>query len=757
MRKKILFLGLFFVLLLSLIFLGVQKIPSFQHNPFAALVSGFFPFWQKNQPSIPDENINLGVNQDISAELVEKLDDREEQIDVLNQKIAELEKELEYFKNKTLTRGDAEELADEKELEEGDDEDEEKIAEEAQKTEKKLCEKISGAQLLRNKIIINEVAWMGGSSSVSDEWIELKNISGTTVNLENWQILDKDQQIKIVFTNKEKILGNGFFLLERTGDNTVPGIAADFIYTGTLSNTDEALYLFDENCQPQDKVLAESDWPAGDNSSKRTMERRSDLSWQTSLNPNGTPRAENSSGYVVPPVIPTGGGGGGSSSPPPSYPKILISEIQIGAVGNEKEEFVELYNPNPNDLVLTSWYLQRKTKNASNYSTFASSGLFESKIIKGKDYFLIARENSSFAADADVIVDNPLTEDNTLVLKNPNQEIVDKVGWGEAQDFETAPTLNPPVGKSIGRKWVTETEIYQDRDDNSADFEIQQPTPKIQNQSPVTPSQDTTPPQVSFNPISSLQTNLSFIISWSGEDLAPEGVTPSGIEGFQLRYSEDKENWIYWPSESEYTQETQYNFTGEDEKIYYFQIKAKDKAGNESDWIEIMIEVNAQPMVINEVYYDVFQDNGEEEGKNEWVEIYNRTNQIINISGWEICDNNSCDTLPISDTISAKGFAIITAKSTTFDFWNIPVEAIKIVLDNNIGNGLANGGDRIILKKDSIEIDAVSWGTDNYAFGEGNGVKPLTGDGKSIARINPNIDTDTSSDWLILETPNPGQ
>ena len=70
---------------------------------------------------------------------------------------------------------------------------------------------------------------------------------------------------------------------------------------------------------------------------------------------------------------------------------------------------------------------------------------------------------------------------------------------------------------------------------------------------------------------------------------------------------------------------------------------------------------------------------------------------------------------------------------------------------------MANSGDRVILKKDNIEIDAVSWGTDDYAFGEGNGVKPLTGDGKSIARINPDIDTNTPSDWLILEIPVPGQ
>jgi len=32
-------------------------------------------------------------------------------------------------------------------------------------------------------VIINEVAWMGTQTSSSDEWIELKNVSGQDVNL----------------------------------------------------------------------------------------------------------------------------------------------------------------------------------------------------------------------------------------------------------------------------------------------------------------------------------------------------------------------------------------------------------------------------------------------------------------------------------------------------------------------------------------------------------------------------------------------
>ncbi|OGZ75712.1 MAG: hypothetical protein A2205_02440 [Candidatus Staskawiczbacteria bacterium RIFOXYA1_FULL_37_15] len=58
-----------------------------------------------------------------------------------------------------------------------------------------------------------------------------------------------------------------------------------------------------------------------------------------------------------------------------------------------------------------------------------------------------------------------------MALKNSNREIIDKLGWGSSQDFESAPVLNPEEGQSIARKG-------HDTDDNSQDFEVcETPTP----------------------------------------------------------------------------------------------------------------------------------------------------------------------------------------------------------------------------------------------------------------------------------------
>ncbi len=188
------------------------------------------------------------------------------------------------------------------------------------------------------------------------------------------------------------------------------------------------------------------------------------------------------------------GSGGGNNI---NYPKILISEAQIGGSTDEKEEFVELYNPNNTDVSLAGWYLQRKTKTGSTYSSFAANTLFSGKKISSNGYFLIARQGY-FANLADISTDNPLTEDNSLVLKNPNGDVSDKVGWGQAQEYETASSQSPPAGQSVGRK-----ADESDTDNNAVDFELQNPTPKSQNVAYVvsTPSEPSPSPKILINEI----------------------------------------------------------------------------------------------------------------------------------------------------------------------------------------------------------------------------------------------------------------
>jgi hypothetical protein len=137
-------------------------------------------------------------------------------------------------------------------------------------------------------VVINEVCWMGTSNSSNDEWIELYNNTTSDIDLSGWILKSQDDTPLINLSGVIK--GGEFFLLERTDDSTIPNIPADLIYTGALSNSGEILILKNGSGEEIDKVDASGGWPAGDNSTKQTMQRTASGTWITA---DSTPRNQN--------------------------------------------------------------------------------------------------------------------------------------------------------------------------------------------------------------------------------------------------------------------------------------------------------------------------------------------------------------------------------------------------------------------------------------------------------------------------------
>lgn len=128
---------------------------------------------------------------------------------------------------------------------------------------------------------------MGTEESHYHEWIELKNDTESNIDLKEWTLEISDKSIPL----KGTIGPKGLFLLERTDDETLPGVEADLIFTGSLNNSGERVRLIYKG-----RVIDEVDgWKSGSNETKRTMER-TDSGWQTSLPQGGTPKRENSTG-----------------------------------------------------------------------------------------------------------------------------------------------------------------------------------------------------------------------------------------------------------------------------------------------------------------------------------------------------------------------------------------------------------------------------------------------------------------------------
>lgn len=150
-------------------------------------------------------------------------------------------------------------------------------------------------------IVINEISWMGTQVSSANEWIEIFNASNKEVDVSSWILRSKSNSESGYTPNivlSGSIQANGYCLFERTADDTLPDVGADYIYTGALTNSGEKAELVDEEGNLVDLIDASGGWFAGDNDAKLSMERKDPLlsgsdpsNWQTSTISPGTPES----------------------------------------------------------------------------------------------------------------------------------------------------------------------------------------------------------------------------------------------------------------------------------------------------------------------------------------------------------------------------------------------------------------------------------------------------------------------------------
>lgn len=368
-----------------------------------------------------------------------------------------------------------------------------------------LCSFPSSVGSLSRKIILNEIAWMGSppangesaSGAANDEWMELKNISGASIQLAGWTLLDSSGGIKINFGDDD-IVSGGFFLLTR-------GSALGKTYSGTLPNAGDKLVLIDPQCAVSDLLDASSGWLGGDNTTKQTLERNLDGGgWHTSALPGGTPGAENSLGILSQQPIATssatssnqaGGGGAVSdnhtatttenSSDASSTEEatstqqttactvnhVVIEGIQIAGTASSND-FVKLYNPTSAGIDMSGWKLRKKSQTGTDNSLKA---LGVGSLIASGSYYIWANSANGFAQSisADTSSTETLAANNSVALISASGTIIDEVAWGtgtnqyvEGSAFPTNPAANQVLQRAAADG------ISIDTDDNASDFAL---------------------------------------------------------------------------------------------------------------------------------------------------------------------------------------------------------------------------------------------------------------------------------------------
>lgn len=160
---------------------------------------------------------------------------------------------------------------------------------------------------------------------------------------------------------------------------------------------------------------------------------------------------------------------------------VVINEIAIDSIagtGGSEDDWIELYNPTAQAVILDGWSIQKTPASSTSVTKQALHGT-----IAAGGYYLIVRNGAATDASLLAMADATTTasfsladgnavylvNDNTAIVGKDDPNIVDLAGFGSATVFEgavAAPEI--PETKSIARMPDGE-----DSDDNSTDLIIQ--------------------------------------------------------------------------------------------------------------------------------------------------------------------------------------------------------------------------------------------------------------------------------------------
>lgn len=359
---------------------------------------------------------------------------------------------------------------------------------------------------------------------------------------------------------------------------------------------------------------------------------------------------------------------------PPNH--VVIREVQL-AGATTTDEFIELFNPTSVDVNLEGWRLVKRTATGTQSNLLTT---FPAVTLVSNQHFLIAHPSGytgTVAADATYSTTTSLAENNSVVLfSDAGQTMVDLVGFGTASSVEGAAATNPTESKSIERLAVEVSII--DTDNNATDFAAGIPTP--QNRASVVLPTPEPVPAPEPNPVPDPQPTLE-----------PE------------------------PTPAPAPQPEPTPVTTPDPTPTPIPTPATLQPGD---------------ITINEFLPDPLSGGAT---ANEWIELFNRTDSEIDLTGWHLTDGSD-HRIALTGHIAAQGFFVVE-KSSGY---------------------LNNPGDQIVLLSVSdAVIDLVTYG--DWNDGDIADNAPTAVDGTSVARRTDGVQTtNDTTDFVVTTTPTMG-
>lgn len=313
-----------------------------------------------------------------------------------------------------------------------------------------------------SSVVINEVAWMGAKIENIEqknwwryEWLELYNNTSEAVSLTGWKIELLRTKTDWTLNLTGAISPYGYFLIV-SSDKIHPDYDLNYSNLGgKFVNGGQKIILKNNNGEVIDVVDCTSGWFAGNNSTKQAMERKNpettgdnSVNWQTSQNPGGTPKAENSS-FVKEIFTSTGDNEASTETETTTsplakqeaekqktenyYSNIFFSEILPSPEGaDEKEEWIEISNQNSFETDISNW------KISDSIGTMTTYSFPEDTKIGANGFLIFSRLTTKITLNNDA---------DGLSLLWPDGKVVASV------DYEKAPRGQSYNKTDSGWKW----------------------------------------------------------------------------------------------------------------------------------------------------------------------------------------------------------------------------------------------------------------------------------------------------------------
>ena len=578
-----------------------------------------------------------------------------------------------------------------------------------------------------------------GTGGASDEFVELYNSSDRAIDISGWKIRGSSST-GLTITNKVTINANTtiparcHFLATNSAAHGYSGaIVGDQTYTsGIADDGGLALTLPDNTVVDQVGMSVGSAFSEGTN----VAPQPGDANQSYERKPGGASGSTQDTGNNFDDFVlitpsdpqnlsspPTPGASPGPSptpsispspmpspfpspspspaaTPSPTMP-VVISEFRTRGPGGANDEFLELYNNSDGTVDVSGWKI-RGSNNAGSVTTRLT--ISHGTTIPAHGHFLATNGSASGYSGSitgDQTYTSGIVNDGGLAITLPDDSIVDQVGLSSGSAFREGMNLAPlpsDANQSYERKPGGASGSTQDTGNNFNDFQLLTPSDPQNSNSVPTPDASPSPsptPGASPSPGPSPTPTISPSPNPSPSPSPSPGSSP-------------------FPSPS-------------------------PSPSPSSSPSPAASPTPGPPVVISE-----FRTRGPSGANDEFIELYNKGESAIDVSGWKLRGSNNAAsittrvTINNGTTIAAHGHFLATNSSAAG-------YSGAIVGDQTYTSGITNDGGIALTFPDDSIVDQVGLSSGS-AFKEGTNLAPLPSDANQSYERKPGGTSGSSQD-----------